>query len=343
MSKKAAKPKPVREVLPDTATLLPLDEYDYIIVAFSGGKDSMACVLHLLDLGIAPERIELWHYCVDGKPGTQNIWDWPITESYCKAFSYAMNIPLLLHWKEGGLMGEVLRDKRPTAPTTITRGDGSTVTAGGDGRLNSRLYWPQLSKTPEGRYCSSYVKMDVAAKVFSNDPRFKGRKSLMLTGERREESNARAVYAAVTADKSTTQNRRVDHWRPVLDWSEERVWEIMQRYGVNPHPAYYLGWSRLSCMTCIYGKPDQWYTIRQIAPQIFDYFSQYEKILNRTVDRDVDVATKADAGKSTIDPKYGYLVALALQTHFPVEYMLTAPGQKWWMPPGAFHHTGGPT
>jgi len=34
------------------------NDYDKIIVFFSGGKDSTACVLHLLDLGVPKEDIE---------------------------------------------------------------------------------------------------------------------------------------------------------------------------------------------------------------------------------------------------------------------------------------------
>lgn len=45
-----------------------LDSYSRIIVAFSGGKDSVACVLHLLDLGMR-DQLELWHHDVDGREG----------------------------------------------------------------------------------------------------------------------------------------------------------------------------------------------------------------------------------------------------------------------------------
>ncbi|GEP97674.1 hypothetical protein CCY01nite_39340 [Chitinophaga cymbidii] len=41
--------------------------YDYYLIMFSGGKDSTACLLHLLDLGIPKHRIELWHQLMDGK------------------------------------------------------------------------------------------------------------------------------------------------------------------------------------------------------------------------------------------------------------------------------------
>ena len=40
--------------------LLPLEEYDLIVVLISGGKDSVACYLKLLELGVPKEKIEFW-------------------------------------------------------------------------------------------------------------------------------------------------------------------------------------------------------------------------------------------------------------------------------------------
>lgn len=52
--------------------------YEKIIVAFSGGKDSLACVLRLLDLGVLPEQMELWHHDVDGREDPDyHLMDWP--------------------------------------------------------------------------------------------------------------------------------------------------------------------------------------------------------------------------------------------------------------------------
>lgn len=42
--------------------LLPLEEYDLIVVLISGGKDSVACYLKLLELGVPKERIEYTEY-----------------------------------------------------------------------------------------------------------------------------------------------------------------------------------------------------------------------------------------------------------------------------------------
>jgi len=37
---------------PNTTEQLPLDQFDHILVSYSGGKDSLACLLRLLDLGV---------------------------------------------------------------------------------------------------------------------------------------------------------------------------------------------------------------------------------------------------------------------------------------------------
>jgi len=39
-----------------------LASYDKYIVAFSGGKDSIALVLYLLSVGVPTHKIELWHH-----------------------------------------------------------------------------------------------------------------------------------------------------------------------------------------------------------------------------------------------------------------------------------------
>src|SRR5689334_1089510 len=78
---------------PDIRTLLPLDKYDKILVSYSGGKDSTALVLDLLERGIDRGRVQLWHQDVDGEAGTDEpLVDWPCTRSYVRAVGKALSV-----------------------------------------------------------------------------------------------------------------------------------------------------------------------------------------------------------------------------------------------------------
>ena len=91
-----------------------LASYDRFVVAFSGGKDSIACLLTLLEAGVPATTIECYHHDVDGAgPG---FMDWPSTTAYCQAVARALDVPLYLSWREGGFLREMLRDGTPTAP-----------------------------------------------------------------------------------------------------------------------------------------------------------------------------------------------------------------------------------
>ena len=59
--------------------------YDKYLVQCSGGKDSTACFLHLLDQGVPRERIELWHQLVDGPGETWMDWEIIVNRNWINA------------------------------------------------------------------------------------------------------------------------------------------------------------------------------------------------------------------------------------------------------------------
>ena len=90
-----------------------LQSYDRIVIAFSGGKDSVASLLTVLDAGVPAERIDVYHHDVDGNG--PSFMDWPSTTAYCRAVTRALGVPLYLSWKEGGFLREMLRDGAPVS------------------------------------------------------------------------------------------------------------------------------------------------------------------------------------------------------------------------------------
>jgi hypothetical protein len=135
------------EFIPD------LGSYDRFLVGFSGGRDSLACILQLLEHGVPADRIEAHHNLVDGREGS-SMMDWPCTESYCEAVCAALGVNLTYSWREGGMEREATRRQAPTAPVWIPVGDGYR-TVGGKGPLGTRMKFPQVSADLSVRWCSS--------------------------------------------------------------------------------------------------------------------------------------------------------------------------------------------
>ncbi|MBN3760970.1 phosphoadenosine phosphosulfate reductase family protein [Burkholderia sp. Ac-20365] len=309
--------------------------YETYIVFFSGGKDSVACLLHLLDLGIDRSRIELWHHDVDGNG--ESFMDWAITPDYCRKLADAFRLPYYVSWREGGFLREMLRTDQPTAAVTAETPSGLVV-AGGAGPSNTRRKFPQVTASLAQRWCSAALKIDVGAAAIRNQERFIGSRTLVITGERAEESAARARYNVFERDRTHTQSRHVDHWRPVLHWTEEQVWDALRRHGVVAHPAYHLGFSRVSCAHCIFANPDQRATERKLMPLRFDRIASYEVEFGMTIARSKSVHQVADEGTPYDYDEETAAVALGTLYQQPI---LVDPA-AWKLPSGAYRHGGGP-
>jgi len=272
-----------------------ISSYDNVIVAFSGGKDSMSCVLHLLDIG-RMKKVELWHHDVDGQEGS-SLMDWPVTRAYCKAAADAFNLPIYFSWKEGGFEREMSRDNQPTAKTFFETPDGLSC-CGGKGKPGTRCKFPQVAADLKVRWCSAYLKIDICAAAIRNQERFHTGRTLIITGERAQESPTRSKYKEFETHRSASKKRHVDHWRPVLHWDEGQVWEIIERYKINPHPAYKLGWGRVSCAGCIFGSAHQWASLRVANEVQFNKIADYETKWGMTIQRKKSVTELADEGSA---------------------------------------------
>jgi len=325
----------------DVMSMPDLDAYDRIVVFFSGGKDSIACVLHLLEMGVEAERIELHHHIVDGREGS-TLMDWPITEDYCKKFAAAFGMKLYFSWKVGGFEREMTRSKAKTAPIAFENDQGGITSTGGErGSEGTRLKFPQVAASLTVRWCSAYLKVDVGSRILTTEERFLKGKVLVVTGERAEESAARAKYCSYEPHRSDNRDgarvkRHIDQWRPIHVWKEGEVWDIIRRWKVNPHTAYHLGWSRTSCRTCIFGSADQWATIQLFMPNSFKQIAKYEAQFGSTIHRTRSVEEQASRGTPyECDEKW---VAIAESTEF-LEPMLV---DNWAYPKGAFGESAGP-
>jgi hypothetical protein len=143
---------------------------------------------------------------------------------------------------------------------------------------------------------------------------------------RRSRSTAPTLAGPRTAGTSTAGAR-------CTQWSEARVWAAIERHRVTPHPAYRLGWGRVSCAACIFGNPDQWASLLAVRPAQFEQVSGREKLFAKTIQRKRSVEQLAAAGKpyAAITAELSALVN-AETFDEPVVVDPTA----WQLPAGAF-------
>lgn len=339
----------------DTATTPDLTSYDTVIVTFSGGKDSLASLLRTLELAkeqgrdlIADKAIELWHHDVDSPEEVEargSFMDWPVTPAYVRAVADELGIPVYFSWKVGGFLREMLRKDSLTAPTKWEEPGGLIGQAGGErGKPSTRLRFPQVSADLSVRWCSAYLKIDVGSAAIRNQPRFLGKRTLVVSGERAEESPGRARYKQFEPDRAHLPGKRhVDHWRPVHQWKTTEVWEIIRRWGIVAHPAYRLGMGRVSCAFCIFGSPNQWATLKELLPEGFDRIAVLEKKFGSTIHRTLSVTERAEKGTaypiSDADVREGRRLVVKTTYNAPIR---VSP-KDWVLPAGAYAEAAGPT
>ena len=208
-----------------------------------------------------------------------------------------------------------------------------------------RLKFPAKGTTHQGRWCSGSLKASVQDSVTASLEKTKeDTRLLIVSGERRGESAGRSKYNEMEVHRTNAEakaHRIVHQWRPVIDYSEKDVWEVLKRHKVNPHPCYRAGWNRCSCAMCIFSTPTLFAGIRELYPEDYGMLKQDEEILGFTLDKNCDLDTFVGSAKSCV--YHGDQEALySLVTGEFYRDSVYVKGQ-WMYPAGAFHGAeGGP-
>lgn len=345
--------------------LLPLEEYDLIAVLLSGGKDSIACYCKLLELGVPKNKIEFWHHDIDGGHPSRRM-DWRCTQNYVKSFAEAESIPLRTSWRVNGFFGELYRIGASEPVEWIEPDTGEIrqcrlspnylkcqeikqqAPEDMDGQLRQmgyRMKFPMKTGDLSRRWCSAYLKIMVADTVMSNLEKTKrNAKILVVSGERRGESAGRSKYNEMEIHRTNAEkkaHRLVHQWRPVIDYSEKDVWEVLKRHKVNPHPCYRAGWNRCSCAMCIFSTPKLFAGIKELYPEDYELLKQDEKTLGFTLDNKCDLDSFVGNAKSCVyHGDQEALHSLITGDFLQDEVYVTG---NWLYPAGAFHGAeGGP-
>lgn len=343
--------------------LLPLEEYDLIVILLSGGKDSIACYYKLLELGVPKDKIECWHHDIDGGHPARRM-DWRCTQNYIRAFAEAEQIPLRISWRVNGFFGELYRigasepiqwEEPETAEVIQCKPSKKYLQCEKikeemlDNmeeelkKLGCRMKFPAKSGDLNRRWCSGSLKASVQDSITANLEKTKSDvKILVVSGERRGESSGRAKYNEMEVHRTNAEkklHRIVHQWRPVIDYSEKDVWEVLKRHRINPHPCYRAGWNRCSCAMCIFSTPKLFAGIRELYPEEYQLLKYDEEILGFTLDNNCNLDTFVGSAKSCVYHGDERAIHSLVTGEFSVDDIYVK--GKWMYPAGAFHGAAG--
>lgn len=248
-----------------------LFNWDLVVVSTSGGKDSQAMLSKVARLaaeqGYPTEKIIAVHADLGQV-------EWAGVPELAEAQANFYGIPF----------------------AKVSRPQGDLLS-----QVEVRGMWPSSSN----RYCTSDQKRDQVAKVITAKHREWKRthkhmsfRVLQCIGLRAQESPARAKRLPFERNsRLSTKSREVLNWHPILDWTEEQVWERINKDGAPHHQAYDLGMPRLSCVFCVFSPKAALVLAGKHNPELLEKYVRLEERIGHKFRQDVSMAEiKAEIG-----------------------------------------------
>lgn len=293
------------------------------IVTFSGGKDSTACYLLALKQGIKFRAV----FC---DTGHEHQW----------TLDYLKELPVM----SGGPAIEIIRadfsDQMAKKRQTIREKwslDG--VNSKHIERALELLHptgIPMLDlcmlkgrfPSARARFCTEQLKLLPMIRQVLFPAQRQG-SVVVWQGIRKQESRARAALPQVDRYDSGAVI-----WRPIFNWTHEKVFDFHKWMNVSPNPLYMSGMGRVGCMPCIMCQKSEILTIAQRFPEHIDRLEEWEKIVSAVSKRNASSFFSSDTAPfpSGYDPKvqgyYGIrdIVKWSKTSRGGVQYDLFASG-----------------
>lgn len=197
-----------------------------IIVSFSGGKDSQACLIQAAQK-YGTDRIEAV-FCDTG-------WEHPDTYAHIHDICLQMGIKLTTLKPELGFVD--LAKKKKRFPSVF-----------------KRFCTIELKIKPTIDYILS---LDDNIIVIEG---VRAQESAKRAAMSDECSYFRSYFDGINGNKESYRRKEVLEWckshdasvlRPIFQWSAQEVIDCIINAGQKPNPLYYRGYSRVGCMPCI--------------------------------------------------------------------------------------------
>lgn len=194
-----------------------------LIITTSGGKDSDVC-LHLAQAAGIPYEVQHNHTTVDAPETVYHVRETmrKLEENGVKC---TINTPT---YKGPPVTMWSLIPQKLMPPTRLVRYCCSVLKEqGGHGRMvTTGVRWAESSKRKKNRATFENINRDPAKRMLLND-----------------NDDARRLFENCKIQASRVCN-------PIIDWTDNDVWEYIESEKIQTNPLYYEGFSRVGCIGC---------------------------------------------------------------------------------------------
>tara|TARA_R110000824_G_scaffold143157_1_gene310640 strand:+ start:176 stop:1081 length:906 start_codon:yes stop_codon:yes gene_type:complete len=225
------------------------------IASISGGKDSAAMALHLIEQGIEFEPVFF-----------DTGWEHPDVYEYLRG-ELSDKI---------GTVREIIPKSPELTPEKEEIARHYEERLGHHSAFIRIMLHKTIFPTRLVRYCTHELKIKVI-KALVKEYEY----PVSCVGVRAAESRARAKLPE--RELSTSLGCMV--WRPLIKWSEQDVIDIHHRHNLAPNPLYLKGAARVGCAPCIYSGKKSIRFFAEVYGQRLDLIRDLEKSM-------LDLATK---------------------------------------------------
>ena len=138
-----------------------------------------------------------------------------------------------------------------------------------------RAGFPTIKK----KYCTEQLKQVPIDQQINEPLRAQGIRPISVIGVRAEESIKRASYPIAESVFPNGELGTQTIVRPIFWWSVSDVWAIHKRHGIQPNKLYSLGFKRVGCMPCINSRKHDIRLIARHFPEHIDRIAEWESIV----------------------------------------------------------------
>ena len=259
-------------------------------VGISGGKDSTATYLLMLELGI--DFVPCF-----ADTGNEN----PLTEAHAMSLAERTGGPEVIKvgnyysdedfakrrkhiadkWSQphrirsGSKRGEYM----PPFPNDVIEEAISILKPTGNNFLDLCLLHGMFPMRTS-QFCTRELKLTPIREQIVQPWLDSGYDVVLVSGVRADESAKRASYPRHSMDthyQSVPDD--VFQFRPILDWKAEDCFAMHKRHGIEPNPLYRAGMSRVGCMPCIHATQSELVDIHKRFPAEIERITRWESLV----------------------------------------------------------------